>query len=101
MKSVSENFHACRSLILENADLTETTAIYYSWSLFFTENTATFLKDLKRARVTVFFFPSEVGGRFPAESVQKDFAPNAGSAVKHTVDQRAGLQLHFEGYGVQ
>ncbi len=35
--------------------LTETSAIYYSCHVFFSESTATFLTDLKRARATVFF----------------------------------------------
>lgn len=35
--------------------LTETTAIYEGWHIFFSEATATFMRDLKRARPTVFF----------------------------------------------
>jgi long-chain acyl-CoA synthetase len=35
--------------------LTETTAIYYGWHIFFSESLPTFLTDLKRARATVFF----------------------------------------------
>lgn len=35
--------------------LAETTSIYYGWHIFFNETVATFLTDLKRAHVTVFF----------------------------------------------
>jgi len=35
--------------------LAETTALYFSWHLFFNESIATFLTDLKRARPTAFF----------------------------------------------
>ena len=51
--------------------LTETTAIYYSWNLFFTENTATFLKDLKRARVTVFFSVPRLYTKFQQKVFEK------------------------------
>jgi long-chain acyl-CoA synthetase len=44
--------------------LSETSAIYYSWNLFFNESTATFLADLKRAQATVFFSVPRLYAKF-------------------------------------
>ncbi len=51
--------------------LTETTAIYYSWNLFFTESTASFLTDLKRARATVFFSVPRLYTKFQQKVFEK------------------------------
>jgi long-chain acyl-CoA synthetase len=51
--------------------LSETTAIYYSWNLFFTESTATFLTDLKRSRATVFFSVPRLYSKFQQRVFEK------------------------------
>jgi long-chain acyl-CoA synthetase len=51
--------------------LTETAGIYYSWNLFFSENTATFLTDLKRARATVFFSVPRLYAKFQQKVYEK------------------------------
>jgi long-chain acyl-CoA synthetase len=51
--------------------LTETTAIYYSWNVFFSENTATFLTDLKRAHATVFFSVPRLYTKFQQKVFEK------------------------------
>ena len=44
--------------------LTETTAIYYAWRLFFSEGVVTLFTDLKRARATVFFSVPRLYAKF-------------------------------------
>jgi len=51
--------------------LTETAAIYHSWHLFFSESTATFLTDLKRARSTVFFSVPRLYAKFQQKVFEK------------------------------
>ena len=51
--------------------LTETTATYYGWHLFFTETLTTFLTDLKRARPTVFFSVPRLYTKFQQRVFEK------------------------------
>ena len=51
--------------------LTETSAIYHSWHLFFSESTATFLTDLKRAHATVFFSVPRLYAKFQQKVFEK------------------------------
>ncbi len=51
--------------------LSETPAIYYSWRLYFSENTATFLTDLKRAKPTVFFSVPRLYAKFQQKVFEK------------------------------
>ena len=46
--------------------LTETTALYEGWHVFFCENQATFMTDLKRARPTIFFSVPRLYAKFQA-----------------------------------
>ncbi len=51
--------------------LTETTAIYEGWHIFFSEGTATFITDLKRARPTVFFSVPRLYAKFQQGVLEK------------------------------
>jgi long-chain acyl-CoA synthetase len=51
--------------------LTETTAIYQGWHIFFSESTATFMRDLKRARPTVFFSVPRLYAKFRQGVLEK------------------------------
>ena len=51
--------------------LAETTALYYSWHLYFAESTATFLVDLKRAKPTVFFSVPRLYSKFQQKVFEK------------------------------
>jgi long-chain acyl-CoA synthetase len=51
--------------------LTETTAVYYGWHLFFGESVATFITDLKRARPTVFFSVPRLYTKFQQKVLEK------------------------------
>jgi long-chain acyl-CoA synthetase len=51
--------------------LTETAAVASGWRIFFSENTATFLTDLKRARPTVFFSVPRLYAKFQSGVFQK------------------------------
>jgi long-chain acyl-CoA synthetase len=51
--------------------LAETTALYFSWHLFFNESVATFLTDLKRARPTVFFSVPRLYAKFQQKVFEK------------------------------
>ncbi len=51
--------------------LTETTAIYEGWHIFFSECAATFMRDLKRARPTVFFSVPRLYAKFRQGVLEK------------------------------
>jgi long-chain acyl-CoA synthetase len=51
--------------------LTETTALYYSWHLYFSESPSTFLADLKRAKPTVFFSVPRLYAKFQQKIFEK------------------------------
>ncbi len=51
--------------------LTETTAIYEGWHIFFSEGTATFMQDMKRARPTVFFSVPRLYAKFRQAVLEK------------------------------
>lgn len=51
--------------------LSETPAIYYAWHLYFSENIATFLTDLKRANPTVFFSVPRLYAKFQQKVFEK------------------------------
>ena len=81
--------------------LTETAAIYEGWRIFFSESTATFLEDLKRARPTVFFSVPRLYAKFQAGVLHKISQrkldrllriPVVGHFVRRRILRQFGLQ---------
>ncbi|HEY7210100.1 MAG TPA: AMP-binding protein [Bryobacteraceae bacterium] len=80
--------------------LTETAGLYMGWRIFFYENTATFLRDLKRARPTLFFSVPRLYAKFQAGVFEKIRArklenllhiPLVGFLVRRRILRRLGL----------
>ena len=75
----SGNYHRAISYLplahIAERALTETASLYRGWRIFFCENPATFLRDLKRARPTVFFSVPRLYAKFQAGVFEKVPAP--------------------------
>ncbi len=81
--------------------LTETAAIYNGWRIFFCEDASTFLRDLKRARPTVFFsvprlylkFQAGILARITQQRLERLLRiPLVGYFVRKRILRQLGLQ---------
>lgn len=89
--------------------VTETAALYEGWRIFFSEGTASFLKDLKRAKPTLFFsvprlymkFQQGILAKVPQDRLDRLLAiPVISYFVRHRIKSGLGLEkLQFAGSG--